>query len=417
MRRSAEDRLLGGVAGGISARIGVETTVLRIALVLLGLISSGLAFAGYVLAWLFIAREGEQEPILKRATGDRRGIMVGVALIPALIVALVLAAVLGAGWLGSGAWALFVAGAGLVLVYRNAAEDERAAMRRVAEPLWRLSSNRQRSWFVFTRRIVLGAALMLIGLAFLVSGHHVNLARAFLGLVLIIAGLVIVFGPWWLSVGHELVDERQARARAEERADLAARVHDSVLQTLALIQRRADQPQQVIQLARAQERELRAMLFSDPGADAARDESFAAALRRIQQEVEASHGVPIEVVVVGDVPLDGRFAERLSALLAAGREASVNAAKWSGAPVISLFGEAEPERASLFVRDRGGGFDLAAVAADRKGLSESIRGRMSRCGGTAEIRTAPGEGTEVRLSVRLEADRHATRDRRAGTAP
>lgn len=177
---------------------------------------------------------------------------------------------------------------------------------------------------------------------------------------------------------------------------MASRVHDSVLQTLALIQRRASEPQQVIQLARAQERELRSWLFDGraPGSLAA-DTTFAAGVRLIQSEVEAQHGVTVEVVTVGDCALDAN----LQALLAAAREATVNAAKWSGVQVISLYAEVEPNEISLFVRDRGRGFDPAAVPADRRGLSESVQARMARHGGSADVRSAPGEGTEVRLSM------------------
>jgi signal transduction histidine kinase len=215
--------------------------------------------------------------------------------------------------------------------------------------------------------------------------------------VLVIAGFVIVFGPWWLSLARELVAERKARVRAEERADMAARIHDSVLQTLAMIQRSADQPQQVVHLARAQERELRSWLFEGrlPGSGGEEDATFAAAVRRIQREVEDAHGVAVDAVIVGDCPLD----EELRVLLAAGREASVNAAKWSGAAVVSLFAEVEEGAASLFVRDRGKGFDPSAVAPDRRGLAESVRGRMARHGGSAVVRSAPGEGTDVELTM------------------
>jgi signal transduction histidine kinase len=177
---------------------------------------------------------------------------------------------------------------------------------------------------------------------------------------------------------------------------MAARLHDSVLQTLALIQRRADQPQQVIQLARAQERELRAWLFD--GAPLGSDGqalTLAAGVRLIQQEVEAQHEITVEAVTVGDCELD----DNLNALLAAAREATVNAAKWSGAPVVALFAEVDPAEVVLFVRDRGRGFDPAAVPADRKGLAESIRARMARRGGSATVRSAPGEGTEVSLTM------------------
>ena len=214
--------------------------------------------------------------------------------------------------------------------------------------------------------------------------------------MLVIAAIVLFLGPWWLRIARDLVLERQAKERAEERADIAARVHDSVLQTLALIQRRADDPQKVVQLARLQERELRSWLFEGRGPGETDAElTLTAGVRQIQQDVESAYGVPVEAVTVGDCELD----DSLSALLAAAREATVNAAKWSGAGVISLFAEVEPGEVSLVVRDRGIGFDPEAVPADRKGLAESVRGRMTRRGGTAEVTTAPGEGTKVTLKM------------------
>jgi len=215
------------------------------------------------------------------------------------------------------------------------------------------------------------------------------------GVALVIAAIAVVLGPWWLRIARDLVDERRARIRAEERADMAARVHDSVLQTLAMIQRRADQPQQVIQLARAQERELRAWLFDGRAPGSLDEMTLAAGVRQIQQEVEAQHGVSVEAITVGDCELD----DDLAALLAAAREATVNAAKWSGADVVSMFAEVEPASVSVYVRDRGKGFDPAAVPEDRKGLAESIQARMARRGGSATVRSTPGEGTEVSLTM------------------
>ena len=187
---------------------------------------------------------------------------------------------------------------------------------------------------------------------------------------------------------------------------MAAHLHDSVLQTLALIQRGADDPQRVIQLARAQERELRSWLFDGrtPGSlDVMR---LADGVRLIQQDVEAQHGIAVETVTVGDCDLD----DDLAALLAAAREATVNAAKWSGAEVVSVFAEVEPAAVSLFVRDRGKGFDPGAVPADRKGLAESIHARMTRRGGSATVRSVPGEGTEVSLTMpRTAGERQASR--------
>jgi len=177
---------------------------------------------------------------------------------------------------------------------------------------------------------------------------------------------------------------------------MAAAIHDSVLQTLALIQRSSRDPGEVTRLARAQERELRAWLFEarPPGSfDASQVTTLAQGVAAVESEVEESHRVAVESVVVGDCALS----DELRALLGAGREAAVNAAAWSGAPTVSLFAEVEPTRVSLFVRDRGKGFDPAGVPGDRRGISDSICARMARHGGTAHIRSIVGEGTEVEL--------------------
>jgi signal transduction histidine kinase len=284
--------------------------------------------------------------------------------------------------------------AGIVLIWRNAPADEQAAMRQLAEPLLSVTGGEGRSRIVL--RILLAAALLIGGLATLLSGHHpAAFLRPLGGVALVIAAIVVALGPWWLRIARDLVLERQARARAEERADMAARVHDSVLQTLALIQRGADDPQRVIQLARAQERELRSWLFDGRAPGSLDVMTLADGVRLIQQDVEAQHGIAVEAVTVGDCELD----DDLSALLAAAREATVNAAKWSGAEVVSLFAEVEPAAVSLFVRDRGKGFDPETVPPDRKGVAESIHARMVRRGGSATIRSVPGEGTEVSLTM------------------
>jgi len=396
LRRNPGDRMVGGVASGVAARLGFDVTVVRIVFVVATL-ASGFGAAAYVVAWLLVPAAGESGNIASKALSDRRGLALAAGLVPLLILILLIASALGAGWLGSTlGWPLTITAAGLVLIWRNAPEDEQAIMRRLAEPLLGPTGSRRRS------RIVLGAltgtVLLVSGLLALLYGRpHGAVLRPLAGVALVVAGIVVLLGPWWLRIARDLMVERQARARAEERADMAARIHDSVLQTLALIQRRADNPQQVVQLARAQERELRSWLFDGraPGSLDGQVTTLAAGVRLIQQEVEAQHGVSVEAVTVGDCELD----DDLAALLAAAREATVNAVKWSGAPVVSLFAEVEPAEVSLFVRDRGRGFDPAAVPADRRGLAESVHARMARRGGSATVRTVQGEGTEVSLTM------------------
>ena len=207
-------------------------------------------------------------------------------------------------------------------------------------------------------------------------------------------GLALITGPFWVRMGRDLASERRKRIRSEERAEVAAHLHDSVLQTLALIQRNADDPRAVVTMARRQERELRGWLFENeqdlPGA-----ETLAAGLARAGEEVEGLHGVSIDVVAVGDLPLD----DRTRALVAAAREAMVNAAKWSGDTTVSVYAEVRDGEASVFVRDWGAGFDVDAVAPDRHGVRESIVDRMARHGGKAVVRSTVGEGTEVELRL------------------
>jgi signal transduction histidine kinase len=206
-------------------------------------------------------------------------------------------------------------------------------------------------------------------------------------------GLLLVVGPWLWRTAHERDAERTARIRSEERAEVAARVHDSVLQTLALIQQSSDDPHRVASLARRQERELRGWLFGTYG-----EGSLAAAIEEAATETEQVHDVRVEVATAGNAPLD----DDLRALVLAAREAMVNAAKFSGADEISVYVEVNGAGASVFVRDRGIGFDRAAVPAERQGLAESIEGRMSRHGGTARVTSAPGAGTEVELTLPRE---------------
>jgi signal transduction histidine kinase len=364
--------------------------------VLIALVSTGWFVPVYVVAWLLIPAADEDTSIGSRARSDSRGIALAAALASLLAFGLLIAGALNDGWFAGWAWPQLVSVAGLALIWRNATPEEQAALRRLAEPLGAAAGSAKPGRRAAIR-LTIGCLLIVGGAAWL-STMHASLAllRPLGGVVLVIAGIVLCLGPWWLRIARDLVVERQARVRAEERADIAARVHDSVLQTLALIQRRAEDPQKVVQLARLQERELRSWLFEGRAPDEAdEDMTLASGVRQIQQDVESRYGVLVEAVTVGDCELD----ENLNALLAAAREATVNAAKWSGASVISLFAEVEPAEVSLVVRDRGQGFDPGTVPQDRKGLAESIHGRMARRGGTANVSTAPGEGTKVSLKM------------------
>jgi anti-sigma regulatory factor (Ser/Thr protein kinase) len=247
------------------------------------------------------------------------------------------------------------------------------------------------SWVVFG-----GALLLAAGLIVLWATGALDAAGevVFAALVVTIA-IGLVSAPIWWGLIRRVTVERAARIRSEERAELGAHLHDSVLQTLALMQRRADDPAEVARLARHQERELRSWLAGDEPARPG--ERLADALRAAAEEVEEAHSAQIEAVVVGDEPLN----ERLEALVAATREALTNAAKFaSDAGPVRLYAEIGDSAARVFVDDRGPGFDPDAIPGDRRGVRESIIGRMERYGGRAEIHSQPGGGTEVELEIR-----------------
>jgi signal transduction histidine kinase len=244
-------------------------------------------------------------------------------------------------------------------------------------------------------RTGVGVALVFAAVFVFVRGTGLigTAVDALLIALVVAAALAIVFAPWILRLVRSLDAERAERIRSQERAEVAAHLHDSVLQTLALVQKRADDPAQVAALARGQERELRAWL-SGRRQTAAEPRRLHGALEAAASEIERAHGAEIDVVAVGDRDLD----ERGEALVAAAREAMLNAAR-HGHGTVSVYAESSGDGATVFVRDRGPGFDPAAVPADRRGISESIVGRMARHGGRAVVRAAPGEGTEVELTL------------------
>jgi signal transduction histidine kinase len=243
----------------------------------------------------------------------------------------------------------------------------------------------------FALGILVGAGLFIAW----ANGSIETLGRVAVAALVVTIALTLVSAPFWIGMVRRLGTERVARARSEERSEVAAHLHDSVLQTLALIQKRSDDPEQVAMLARRQERDLREWLSDDQPTRP--DERLADALRAAAAEIEDAHGTPIEAIVVGDVALD----ERTAALVGAAREALTNAAKFAsdGGPV-RLYAEIDGGDARVFIDDRGPGFDPSAIPDDRHGVRESIIARMKRHGGRAEIRSEPGDGTEVELRIK-----------------
>ncbi len=318
-----------------------------------------------------------------------------IAVYAGLALALFLLAWLAGPLLGSVPWPIVAAGAGALILWDQA--DPGLRHRLAASPLAR--TRPVRYWLAQDRRAwargLLGGLLAVGGIiGFLASQNQLSAARHGLAaMAAIIIGLSVIAAPWLLSLLRELDAERRQRIRADEHAELAAHVHDSVLHTLTLIQRSADDPRQVRLLARSQERQLRSWL--QHGHHGAAEATLASELARVAGEVEDTHGVPIEVVCVGDMELG----ERTSATILAAREALVNAARHSGAPQIAVYAEAEPDRVTIFIRDRGRGFDASSIPVGRMGIRQSIIGRMERCGGHATVRAAPGAGTEVELQL------------------
>jgi signal transduction histidine kinase len=383
--RSATDRVVLGVAGGLGERLGVDPIVVRLAFVLLAL-GGG---AGFVLYLVGMASSSELD-----ATGPGNSHVASFRRTLAFLCMLagVLIVLRDAGiWVGDGIIVPVALAAGGSAVLWSRVDPGRSRFAGLAR---RVSAERAR-WLV-------GAVLIALGLAvFFSSGRSRNLlARPTFAAAAVLVGLAVVAGPWVFRLIRQLSDERRERIRSEERATMAAHLHDSVLQTLAMIQR-TDDPRQMAALAHTQERELRGWLYGRPRTAKA---TLSAAVDAMVGEVEREHGVAIETVTVGSAPID----EHTDALIAAAREALVNAARHSQSNSVALFVEVEPGSVSAFVRDQGIGFDRDAVGSDRHGLVDSIEARIHRAGGDAVVVSSPGVGTEVRLRVPRNGSRTPT---------
>jgi signal transduction histidine kinase len=355
VQRAEDEQIVAGVCAGIARALDVDATFVRLAFGLFAF-ASGAGIVAYVGAWAILPAPGADAP-------RRARLLVGWL----LVVWAAILALRGLGLSDSLVWPLALVAAGVLLLSgRTFGLDEKRA--RVA-----------------------ALSLVVIGIVIFVGNNTRGTASTLLAPGAVAIAMLLVLAPWAWRLAREREAERAARIRTEERADLAARVHDSVLQTLTLIQK---DPADARRLARRQERELRAWLYPDSATPA--EGTLAGAVESAAAEIEEVHGVRVDVVRTGDAPLD----ERAQALVLAAREAMANAARHSGVDEVSVFLDAGDEGVSLYVRDRGVGFDLDAVASDRQGLASSIRARMERVGGTARIVSAPGEGTDVELELR-----------------
>ncbi|MDH6225461.1 ATP-binding protein [Streptomyces sp. MJP52] len=417
--RSGDGRWLGGVARGLAGHLGLPVAWVR--LVFVGLfVAQGLGALLYAAFWFFVPlgvggvvdADGrkQQAPGATGATGSSglsgsqgaasprrlvarkpdRGQLI--ALLLMVVVALIFVGSMDLGGVARAyLWPTVLVGAGVALVWRQADNARRAR--------WMEVGRRRRT--VTLARAAAGVLLVTAGVSgmFVLQGSAAHLGSVLQAALAVLVGVALLAGPYLVRMTQDLSAERLMRIRAQERAEVAAHVHDSVLHTLTLIQRNADSPGEVRRLARAQERELRAWLYWPEGSGKDEEtgpETLAEAVRSTAAEVEDKHGVPLEVVVVGDCPLD----EKIGAQIQAAREAMVNAAKYGGdGGPVQVYAEVEGRAVFVSVRDRGPGFDLDAIPADRMGVRESIIGRMERNGGTARVRAVPDGGTEVELEM------------------
>ena len=346
---SSDERVIAGVCAGIAQTLAVDPTLVRLVFALLAL-AGGAGVLLYLALWAW-------------AEGKR----VWIAAVLAFVAGCALLGALGLS--NRSVVGVALIGGGLALAWRQGGSFHPEAP---------LSYG--------------GIGLAAVGAVVLLSDGGTSSALLAPGAVA--GALLLIGGPWVWRLAVERDVERTARIRSEERSDMAARVHDSVLQTLALIQRHAQEPRRVASLARRQERELRGWLYGDQplGDDSA---SLMAALQAAAGDVEELHGVRVELASAGDCPVD----QPVGALVLAAREAMTNAAKFAGVDEIDVYAEVTADTVGVFVRDRGAGFDRDAVPADRRGLVESIEGRMERAGGRATVVSSPGGGTEVELHL------------------
>ncbi|MFR9731467.1 PspC domain-containing protein [Saccharopolyspora sp. MS10] len=398
LHRRRGGRLVAGVCSGLAEHLGVSVLWVRAAFAVLAAFG-GAGVLAYGMLWVFVPQSaGSEPPPSDRERQQGLGLIV---LGLGLAVAVGLLGVLPTWFVGP----IGVALVGAAVVWREADESQRRRWREGARSgvAGALLGGGGRAAMV---RIISGSALVVIGaVVFLAGSASLNdLQFALLSTATALVGAAVLTVPWWMRLMRDLNAERASRVRSQERAEIAAHLHDSVLQTLALIQKQAGSEREVRRLARGQERELRNWLYGRDGYGRGEDESaradepartLSAELTRICGEVEDSFAIEVQRVVVGDCESD----ERLRAALSAAREAVVNAAKHAGVAEVSVYAEVEPEQVSVFVRDRGAGFDPDGVPGDRHGLADSIKGRMERNGGSARIRTAPGSGTEVQMTM------------------
>ncbi|GBD85858.1 sensor histidine kinase LiaS [bacterium BMS3Abin02] len=383
--RRSEDRLVTGLAAGVAETLGVASVFVRAAFVALAF-AGGVGVLLYLIGWVLTLEDADPsavEALRKRvaARTSRQRFALAVMFLGVLLLLRSMGL-----WFGDSlVWPVSLVAFGFALTWSRLDEAGRTRWARRTFSTEDLKGT--------LARLAVGGLLMTVGLGlYLRSIDAVALVGGVVLAVLMTAvGLGLILGPWVWRLITQLTTERRERIRSDERAEVAAHLHDSVLQTLALIQR-ADDVHAMVMLARRQERELRAWLYGGPVPEGG---TLRGALEQAAARLEEVHQVPVDVVAVGDAPLD----DKLRALVAAAGEAMTNAARHSGSDHVSVFAEVSNGTIDVYVSDQGIGFDTAVVPDGHRGIAESIVGRMQRQGGEAAIASEVGVGTEVHLKV------------------
>ncbi|MGW0436092.1 PspC domain-containing protein [Micromonospora sp. NPDC003197] len=391
--RSRDHRMVAGVASGIAEHLGISVVRVRVAFaVLLGL--SGLGVLLYAAFWAVVPLRTDtaETPPPRDVFQLLPFVAIGLGMI--MVQVLVFDSI---GVVSTAGWLVAIIAVGAGVIWHQSAPGRRQQSSESLSVPWLAAVVEESDRRAFILRFIGGGVLVAVGIIGVVAVYSPqdNFDAVFNGVIFALVGLAgvgVVAAPVLWRTFNQLRAEREGRIREQERAELAAMVHDQVLHTLALILRNAHDVKTVQRLARGQERSLRNWLYKPT---ASPTERLAAALEQAAAEVEDTYAVTVETVVVGDRETD----ERVGALVAAAREALVNAARHAKVQTVSLYAEVEPEQISVFVRDRGAGFDPTTVGDHRHGVRGSIIGRMDRHGGRAEIRSEPGSGTEVRLTL------------------
>jgi signal transduction histidine kinase len=391
--RPRDHRIIAGVASGLARHLGIPVIAVRIALVVL-LGFNGLGLILYAAFWAVLPQQvPTDEPPVRRdlaALLPFAAIGLGVILLQSLVFG-------DHGVAGTAGWLVAIIAVGAGVIWHQSDPTRRAQWADASQVPWLAAVVAESDRRSFLFRFIGGGVLVATGIIGVVAVYAPagNLASVLNGVIFALVGLLgvgVVVAPLLWRTFSQLRSEREGRIREQERAEVAAMIHDQVLHTLALIQRNSADIKEVQRLARGQERSLRNWLYRPT---ASPTERFAAALEQAAAEVEDTYAISVETVVVGDTDCD----DRVTALVAAAREALVNAARHASVETVSLYAEVEEDEISVFVRDRGAGFDMDEIEDSRHGVRGSIIGRMQRHGGHAEIKSAPGDGTEVRLTM------------------